>query len=133
MPLWEKLFKKPASKLGEEGLDERLEEYKIEAELEQRSKSWKAEDATGKQERTAAVAALGAEKATTEQIRHLRKEIGEEEEKKAERHAQVQVTGPEKATKEQAETFKPLGKEDKMEEIQQDEEEKEKIEYKKAA
>ncbi|MBU1180404.1 hypothetical protein KJ885_05680 [Patescibacteria group bacterium] len=67
-------------------------------------------------ERKALAEVLGAEKATKEQIRELRTELGEEggEEKKAERKAQLEVVGPQRATKEQEETFKPIEDEEEF-------------------
>ena len=77
MSLWEKLFKKPESKPGEEGLDERMEEYKTEADLEKKTKDWQEEEKAKKKDRAILHKAAGAQKATKEQIEKIRTDISE--------------------------------------------------------
>lgn len=106
------------------------ETKKVERAVEQKIAEYGEEDLEKEQERSAAVKALGAEKATAEQIYNLRREIGEEEEKQAERKAAIEALGPQKATKEQTETFAPVS--EKTEQIEQEPKEPEE-QLKKAA
>jgi hypothetical protein len=100
-------------------------EKQAEADVEKQIAGWQENEAIESAERKALHEAMGAEKATAEQIYNLRKELGEEE-TEAERRAQVEVMGAEKATLQQSEHLKPVAEE--PEEIELGEEDIEEIE-----